>query len=74
MFLEKQIIPLVQKLTQFKKCYISSCFTFAQIYKLQRYKKYNMHESVNNVSTNMNQAHSILPCLPHDGATNRCVS
>jgi hypothetical protein len=28
-----------------------------------------MHSSVINVPTNVNQTQSILPCLPHDGAT-----
>ncbi len=32
-----KIIPLVHKLTQFKKWLLSPCFIFVQIYKLQRY-------------------------------------
>ncbi len=45
--------PLVQKLTQLEKCLISSCFAFAQIYKLQRYMQHKMYGSVINVLTNV---------------------
>jgi len=44
-----KIIPLVQKLTQLEKRFISPCFTFVQIYKLQRYMQYKMHGIVINV-------------------------
>ncbi len=42
---------------------------FIQIYKLQGYEQYNMHDSVINVLANVNQIQLILPHLPHDGAT-----
>jgi len=71
-FFRNKIIPLVQKLTQLKKHFISPCFVFAQIYKFQRYGQYKMHGSVINVPTNVDQTQSILPHLPHGGVT-QCV-
>jgi hypothetical protein len=62
------MITLVQKLTQLEKRFISPCFAFAQIYKLQGYGQYNMHGSVINVPENVDQIQSILPHLSHDGA------
>ncbi len=50
-----KIIPLVQKLTQLKKRFISPRFTFVQIYKLQRYMQYKMHGIVINVFANVDQ-------------------
>jgi hypothetical protein len=64
-----KIISLVQKLTQLEKCLISPYFAFAQIYKLQGYMQYNMHGSVMNVPTNVDQIKSILPRSSNDGAT-----
>jgi hypothetical protein len=60
-----KIIPSIQKLTQLEECFISPC----QIYKLKGYGQYKMHGSVINVPTNVDQTQSILPHLPHDGAT-----
>jgi len=65
------MITSIQKLTQLKKRFISPCFAFAQIYKLQGYGQYNMHGSVINVPENVDQIQSILPHLSHDGATIR---
>jgi hypothetical protein len=64
---KKKIIPLVQKLPQLKECLISPHLTFAQIYKLQGYGQYKMHDSVINVPTNVDQTQSILSCLSNDG-------
>jgi hypothetical protein len=63
-----KIIPSIQKLTQLKKHFISPCFAFAQIYKLQRYGQYKMHGNVINILANVYQIQSILPHLPNDGA------
>jgi hypothetical protein len=59
-----KIIPLVQKITQLEKRFISSHFTFVQIYKLQRYGQYKMHGIVINVPANVDQIQSILSHLP----------
>jgi len=67
--LERKLFPLVQKLTQLKKRFISPRLYFAQIYKLQGYGQYKIHGNVINVPTNVDQTQSILPHLPHDGAT-----
>jgi hypothetical protein len=56
-----KIIPLVQKLTQLEKRFISPHFTFVQIYKLQRYGQYKMYGIVINVHVNVDQIQSILP-------------
>jgi hypothetical protein len=61
-------IQLVKKLTQLKEWLISPCFTFAQIYKLQKYMQHKMYGNVI-VPTNVNQIQSMLPRSPHDGAT-----
>jgi hypothetical protein len=60
---------LVQKLTQLNGHIISSCFAFAQIYKLYGYEQYRLHGSVINVFIDMNQIQSILPFVPHNDAT-----
>jgi hypothetical protein len=56
-------------MNKLEKRFISPRFAFAQIYKLQGYGQYKMHGSVINVPTNVDQIQSILPHLPHDGAT-----
>ncbi len=48
---------------------MSSCITFVQIYKLEKYGQYKMHGNVINVLANVDKIQSILPCLPHNGAT-----
>ncbi len=67
--LETKLFPLIQKLTQLEKRFISPRLIFAQIYKLQGYGQYKIHGNVINVPTNVDQTQSILPHLPHDGAT-----
>ncbi len=54
-----QTPQLVQNLTQFLKCLISTCFTFVQIYELYGYGQYKMHGSFINVLANVNQTQSI---------------
>jgi hypothetical protein len=54
-----QTPPLVQNLTQLKKCLISICFTFVQIYELYDYGQYKMHGNFINVFANVNQTQSI---------------
>ncbi len=61
-----KIIPIIQKLTQLKKRFISPHLALVQIYKLQEHGQYKMHGNVINVSTNVDQTQSILP---PDGAT-----
>ncbi len=48
---------------------MSSCITFVQIYKLEKYGQYKMHGSVINVPTNVDKIQSTLSRLPHNGAT-----
>jgi hypothetical protein len=48
--------------------FISPHLTFAQIYKLQGYGQYEMHDSVINIFESVDQTQSILSHLPHDGA------
>jgi hypothetical protein len=66
---KNKIIPSIHKLTQLEEHFISTCFNFAQIYKLQGYGQYNMHGNVINVFINVSQTQSILSCLPPDNAT-----
>ncbi len=42
---------------------------FSQIYKLQGYEQYNMHDNFINVLANVDQTQWTFPHLPHDGAT-----
>jgi len=54
-FLETKLLHQSKNLTQLEKHFISPCFAFAQIYKLQGYGQYNMHGSVINVPKNVDQ-------------------
>jgi hypothetical protein len=53
-FSKNKIIPLVQKLTQLEEPFISRLI-FTQIYKLQGYEQYNMHDNFINVLANVDQ-------------------
>jgi len=69
-----QTTPWVQNLTQLKKCLISTCFTFVQIYELYGYGQYKMHGSFINVLANVNQTQSIWPHVSTKSLSNNwCV-
>ncbi len=58
-----QTPPWVQNLTQLKKCLISTCFTFVQIYELYGYGKYKMHGSFINVLANESNTINMTTCI-----------
>jgi hypothetical protein len=62
-------IDFVKKLNELEKQLVSPHLTFAKIWQLQVYGKYNIKGSIINVPSNINSTQSILPCLPHDETT-----
>ncbi len=67
-FLERKLFHQFKNNT-IKITFYFTTYFFAQNFKFQGYGQYYMYGSVIDVHANVNQIQSILPHLPHDGAT-----
>ncbi len=62
----KPNMNFILMLSNIKEHLIAPCFAFAQIFWLQGYEQYRIHESVVNVPTNLNLVQNVLPHMPYD--------
>jgi hypothetical protein len=53
-------------LNNIKEHLIAPHLAFAQIFQLQRYEKYGIHESVVTIPTNLNLVQNVLRHMPND--------
>jgi hypothetical protein len=61
-------IDSIKKPNELEEWVVSLRLSFAQIWQLQGYGKYNIKGNIINVPSNINFTQSILPCLLHDEA------